>query len=153
MECLLKDSLHLDPQRDAAMTRTGRWSIVIATVAAATVGVLASCAEPDTEPPGEFAVYESAGAENGGFAAGLMGTMTEQDGCIYVTSQDGERWLPVFDEATTSWSDETIRHGSETFALGAEVKLGGAEASPSFGSAVLPDACDLDAPQWALTPR
>jgi len=66
-------------------------------------------------------------SEGAGNDALLEGTLTVEDGCVYVTDADGVRWLPVFSVDRVAWDGTTLVTGAGAFADGDAIGVGGGE--------------------------
>lgn len=64
-----------------------------------------------------------------GDAALLPATLTRKNGCLYLVSETGERWLAAFPSPGTHWdaARESIRVGGEVVRLGETSRFGGGE--------------------------
>ncbi|GAB3534052.1 hypothetical protein GCM10027403_09140 [Arthrobacter tecti] len=109
------------------------------------IGVLltvAACSADNPSSPEDFgpaAYYIS--DEGGGMDALLTGTLTLEDGCLYVVDERGSEILPVFPSTKTSWADGELRLPSGTYAPGDTIRLGGGIAPGGLPEAILPETC------------
>ncbi|WP_146252059.1 hypothetical protein [Xylanimonas oleitrophica] len=123
-------------------------------LAAATTAVallcLAACG-PAAEPVGSAAWRPSPHPGAGGPTALLEGRLEEGDGCLYLRTENGTVYVPVFPGEPVWASDDEIRAGDATYRLGDVVQLGGGQGQGGQGQAVdvhSPEGCDPLAPRW-----
>lgn len=88
-------------------------------------------------------------AEGAGHAALLEGILTTDDGCVVLTDDFGETWVPVFPDDLT-WDKTGTRLHDEVLVLGERVGLGGGEAPARQDAWSIPEACPQGAPLWAV---
>ena len=105
---------------------------------------LAGCSQSAASPVATFS-----SPPNSGDAARLSGSLTLENGCLYLQSTEtNTRWLPVFRaESGPEWRDGNLVFGGVKFADGSQVGLGGGESNGSDSNFQVPDVCD-DSPRW-----
>ncbi|MHA6513855.1 hypothetical protein [Tessaracoccus sp. Z1128] len=116
----------------------------------AAVGLSLGCTSSQAAP--EVAWREGA-LNDGGPTALVSGMLQLNDGCLYLTAEDGTDYLPVF-RGAPSWGDHgalETEHG--TFELGRPVELTGGESAASAevsDDTHIPKGCDLTKPRWTV---
>lgn len=114
---------------------------VIRTVSIALcAGFLAGCSGPAVSP---LATFSS--PPDGGDTALLSGSLTLENGCLYLTSTEtNKRWLPVLRaESGPELRDGNLVFGVGKFAVGSQVGLGGGESGGSDANFRIPSSCDV----------
>lgn len=96
------------------------------TVAVCVAGALGGC---DALRGGADVTVDGVALWGHGVGAGdgalLEGTLTVEDGCVYVTDITGTRWLPVFSEDRVGWDGETLSAAGGAFVDGDPISLAG----------------------------
>lgn len=136
------------PRRAHALCGDARVRATAAVVVGSVVGAaLAGCGAATAPLPADapLATYEWDGGDR--MQAGLEGTLTLENGCVYVVSPDGHRTLPVFPADRVGWDarTETLTYGGSDYAMGDEIAAGGGWVAPG-ASASLPEQCEPD--EW-----
>jgi hypothetical protein len=104
-------------------------------------------AEASDEASRHVGTYEATG--EGGDGALLEGTVQLDDGCFFVETNAGERFLVYFPEDEVEWSDEGLHYADSTYSNGDSIALGGG----SSGSRPVPSECREGfkaLPQWTV---
>ena len=112
-----------------------------------TLAACSSTVSPPTASDSPIAVYSD--SVPGGDAAALTGTLSEEDGCLYILSSNpSERWIPVFrGEDGPKWEDGTFTFAGISYDGSLALTMGGSEGIDLNGNYDIPSACD-DSPKW-----
>ncbi len=99
---------------------------------------------PAQARPARIRWRSSASSGGAGHQALLTGRLMLEGGCLYVVTDRGERWIPVFRSPLTRWnaaarSVETSY--GETWRVGETVRLTGGMSQPRAWSKAPPPGC------------
>lgn len=89
-------------------------------------------------------ILEPAGP--GGMGALMSGDLVVVDRCLYLVSEFGVNWLPVFPADSASWERDTLVLRGQRFGIGEPVSVGGGEAGNFRNLRFLQephDSCDV----------
>ena len=113
--------------------------------AAATLAACSASADP------EWATDDS--TSPAGDTAQLLGELQVRDGCVVVTSETGEDWLPIFPARLVSGWRDGLMFGDALLAEGESVDLAGGElgAAASRSDFTIPAACDGLENAWVVS--
>lgn len=100
-----------------------------------------------SERPVRYAEYRPAG--EGGPAAVIQGTLSQIDGCLFLDTPEGDRWLPVFPASSTRMADDSLYINGAEYQLGTSVEFGGGEGPLSVAHRV-PKECGSPAKVWIV---
>ena len=112
-----------------------------------TLGACSSTVSPPTASDSPIAVYTD--STPGGDTAALTGTLSEEDGCLYILSSNpSERWIPVFrGEDGPQWEDGTFTFAGISYDGSLALAMAGSEVIDLNEDDDIPTACD-DSPKW-----
>ena len=126
---------------------------------AALVVALSGCHVGEAEPGAYVAIAREDGGE-GGLAALLEGRLAEEDGCLWVTREPGDRYLPIWPHGARPYGvpdgpSVVVEVDGRKFTVGSTVALGGGETTdldliePQL-EAPIPSDC-AGGPFWSIS--